>query len=380
VIRPRFADAAFFFDQDMKTPLASNQKLLEGVVYQQALGTLWDKTCRVAELARVIANRTGVDAALATHAAALSKCDLMTRMVGEFPELQGVMGRHYAQAQGEHPEVARALDECYAPRQAGAAIAEGAVARVLAIAEKLDTLAGLFAIGQKPGGNKDPFSLRRNALGLGAHADRGRHRARPQGADRRGRDAHPGHRAAGPGQARRARLRRGSVSFVLERLRGYYADQGLRGDAFEAVAALAPASLLDFDRRLRAVVAFAELPEAESLAAANKRIGNILQQASQKGEGGPASIDASRYEHDAERALGSALASAGAQAQERVQNQDYVGALRALAALRPAVDAFFDQVMVMADDPALRANRLALLDALRRQFLAIADIGVLQSG
>jgi glycyl-tRNA synthetase beta chain len=379
VIRPRFADAAFFFDQDMKTPLAAHQKLLEGVVYQQALGTLWDKTCRVAELARVIANRTGVDAALATHAAALSKCDLMTRMVGEFPELQGVMGRHYALAQGENPEVARALDECYAPRQAGAPIAQGAVARVLALAEKLDTLAGLFALGQKPGGNKDPFSLRRNALGLartliegGIEIDL---KALIAEAVTRIQDTVP--QAA----SRRAEsdVAAELYGFVLERLRGYYADQGLRGDAFEAVATLQPASLLDFDRRLRAVVAFGELPDAQSLAAANKRIGNILRQARQQGEGDPGSIDTTRYEHDAERALGSALASAGAKAQERVRGGDYVGALRELAALRPTVDAFFDQVMVMADDPGLRANRLALLQALRQQFLAIADIGALQA-
>jgi glycyl-tRNA synthetase beta chain len=379
VIRPRFADAAFFFDQDMKTPLAQNQKLLEGVTYQAALGTLWDKTCRVAELARVIANRTGVDAALATHAAALSKCDLMTRMVGEFPELQGVMGRHYAQAQGEHAEVARALDECYRPRYAGDRIAEGAVARVLALAEKLDTLAGLFAIGQKPGGNKDPFSLRRCALGLARTLIEGGIELDLQAliaeAVTRIQDTVP------QAQAKRAEFDCAAdlYVFVLERLRGYYGDQGLRGDAFEAVAALKPASLLDFDRRLRAVVAFAELPEAESLAAANKRIGNILRQARQKGEGGESSIDATRYEHEAERALGSALAGASAKAQDAVRAGDYVGALRELATLRPTVDAFFDQVMVMADDPALRANRLALLDALRRQFLRIADIGLLQS-
>ncbi|HVF35031.1 MAG TPA: glycine--tRNA ligase subunit beta, partial [Candidatus Saccharimonadia bacterium] len=166
VIRPRFADAAFFYDEDLKSPLAHQQKALERVTYQQKLGTLWDKTCRVAELARQVANRVHVDGALATHAAALSRCDLMTRMVGEFPELQGTMGRYYATAQGEEPEVARALDEFYAPRFAGDAIAEGGIARVLAVADKADTLAGAFAIGQKPTGNKDPFSLRRTALGL----------------------------------------------------------------------------------------------------------------------------------------------------------------------------------------------------------------------
>ena len=166
VIRPRFADAAFFYDEDLKTPLASHQAALEQVTYQQKLGSVWQKCVRVAELARVVANRAGVDAGRATRAAALSKCDLMTRMVGEFPELQGTMGRYYATAQGEDREVAAALDEYYAPRYAGDAIAASPVGRVLAVADKLDTLVGLFAIGQKPTGNKDPFSLRRNALGL----------------------------------------------------------------------------------------------------------------------------------------------------------------------------------------------------------------------
>ena len=178
VIRPRFADAKFFFDEDRKQPLAAYQDALKNVTYQQSLGSVWDKCMRVAELSRVIANRVGVDAGLATRAAALSKCDLMTRMVGEFPELQGVMGRYYATASGENAEIAAALDEFYMPRFAGDAIANGGVGRVLAVAERFDTLAGIFAAGLKPSGNKDPFALRRAALGSCAHADRRRHEDR----------------------------------------------------------------------------------------------------------------------------------------------------------------------------------------------------------
>ena len=403
VIRPRFADAKFFHDEDLKTPLAANQEALKSVIYQQALGSVWDKSVRVAELARVIANRVGVDAALATRAAALSKCDLLTRMVGEFPELQGIMGRHYAIANGENAEVAQALDEFYRPRFGGDAIAQGKVGQVLAIAERLDTLAGIFFVGQKPSGNKDPFALRRTALGLGrtlieggvkidlraaliealefvvsaklstsvAHARQAETEARKKGLDVRPVGAgYMSEKGAADWSAE-------IYDFILERLRGYYADQGISGGAFEAVRALAPSDLTDFDQRLRAVVEFAMLPEAQSLAAANKRIGNILRQA---GDAGATTIDEGLLEAGAERDLASALGAAQTDSAPLIATRDYVGLLKRLASLRVPVDAYFDAVMVMADDAAVRANRLALLGRLRNLFLRVADISLLPSG
>lgn len=390
VIRPRFADAAFFFDDDLKTPLAAHQEALRKVTYQQRLGSIWDKCCRVAELARVIANRTGVDGALATKAAALSKCDLMTRMVGEFPELQGTMGRHYAVAQGLEPAVAAALDEHYRPRFAGDAIAGTPLGRVLAVADKLDTLAGLFAIGNRPTGNKDPFSLRRAALGLartliegGLALDLAAQISEAFDLARKDIERIERERVAGGGKPDPAAPARDDaadlLAFVFDRLRGYYADQGIRGDAFDAVLALAPTDLADFDRRLRAVVAFVALPESQALAAANKRIVNILRQAAEKGDRPAPNIDATALEMHEERALAAALSFQGDLAAQKLRSGDYVGALRQLATLRPAVDAFFDKVMVMADDPDIRHNRLAVLEDLRRRFLSIADIGLLQA-
>lgn len=392
VIRPRFADAKFFFDEDLKTPLADQQAALAQVTYQQALGSTWDKCVRVAELARVIANRlrdagVGVDAALATRAAALSRCDLMTRMVGEFPELQGVMGRYYANAAGEHAEVAQALDEFYAPRFAGDMIAAGKVGQVLGVAERIDTLAGIFAVGMKPTGNKDPFALRRAALGLARTLIEGRlpldlpaqwseafallpDAALAAGLPK-GKDGKPASLDAG---ARRAELECEVQAFVVDRLRGYYADQGIAGESFEAVRALAPADLTDFDARLRAVVAFARLPEARALAAANKRIGNILRQA---GEPRAGEVEADLLEAGPERELADALAAAESEGAPLLASRDYVGLLTRLAQLREPVDRYFDAVMVMADDMAVRANRLALLGRLRNLFLRVADISLL---
>jgi len=335
----------------------------------------------------VIANRVGVDAGLATRAAALSKCDLVTRMVGEFPELQGVMGRYYAKESGEQPEIASALDEFYAPRFAGDSIASGKVGQVLAVAERLDTLAGIFAVGMKPSGNKDPFALRRAALGLARTLiegnlaiDLGAQLSEalallPDSALLAGmpktKDAAPPAFDAG---RRRAELTQEIHDFILDRLRGYYTDQGFAGEAFEAVRALAPPDLTDFDRRLRAVVEFAKLPEAQALAAANKRIGNILRQAG-AGEGGE--VDVRLLEQGAEKELADALAGAEADAAPLAKARDYVGLLKRLAALRDPVDRYFDGVMVLVDDPAQRANRLRLLGRLRGLFLRVADISVL---
>jgi len=389
VIRPRFADAKFFYDEDRKQPLAAWQDALKSVTYQQSLGSVWDKCVRVAELARVIAGRIGADAGLATRAAALSKCDLMSRMVGEFPELQGVMGRCYA-SQGDKPEaaeVAAALDEFYRPRFAGDAIADGKIGQVLAVAERLDTLAGIFAVGLKPSGNKDPFALRRAALGLARtfveggldldlHALLAEALALlPEAALAaglgKGKDGKAAPLDAG---ARRQALADELYAFILDRLRGYYGDQGFGGETFEAVRALSPGSLVDFDRRLRAVADFARLPEAQALAAANKRIGNLLRQASTK----PASLlDASLLEAGAEHALVQAIERTEHELAPLVAAIDHVGVLRRLAALREPVDAWFDAVMVMAEDAAVRANRLAILARLRAMFLRVADISLL---
>ncbi|MBN8728400.1 MAG: glycine--tRNA ligase subunit beta [Xanthomonadales bacterium] len=394
VIRPRFADAKFFFDEDLKEPLDAHQKQLAAVTYQQALGSVWDKTVRVAELARTIANRLRdagieVDAALATRAAGLAKCDLVTRMVGEFPELQGIMGRHYAQAHGEPAEVCMALDEFYAPRHGGDPIASGRIGQVLAVAERLDTLAGIFAVGLKPTGNKDPFALRRGALGLArtlleaalpldlpallAEAVTQLPDSAFAPAPGRSGKNQPAAEAVDVA-ARKAALGEELYGFILDRLRSYYAEQGVAVDAFEAVRALAPADLADFDRRLRAVVAFAALPEAAALAAANKRIGNILRQA---GTDPRQALDPALYGPGAEQELGIALQAAEAGTAPLLAAQDYVAFLKRLAALRDPVDRFFDEVMVMADDPAVRANRLALLARLRRLFLRVADIALL---
>ncbi|HEV7775259.1 MAG TPA: glycine--tRNA ligase subunit beta [Luteibacter sp.] len=388
VIRPRFADAKFFWDEDLKTPLASYQEALKSVTYQQALGSVWDKSVRVAELARVIANRVGVDAGQATQAAALSKCDLLTRMVGEFPELQGVMGRYYASRHGEPAEVADALDSFYQPRFGGDAIAAGKVGQVLAVAERLDTLAGIFAVGQKPSGNKDPFALRRAALGLARTLVEGSLDIDLRAAFAEALDLlpetaltaglKPGKDGKAPvldAGARRSLLGDELYAFVVDRLRGYYADQGFSADQFEAVLAVSPDTLPDFDRRLRAVGQFAHRPEAASLAAANKRVANILRK-QEEADGKPPSstIDPTHFEVDAERDLAAALADARRDTDGMVRSGDYAGALERLASLQAPVDRFFDEVLVNAENPVVRANRLALLGQLKTAFSGIADI------
>jgi glycyl-tRNA synthetase beta chain len=389
VIRPRFADAKFFWDEDLKTPLADYQEGLKNVTYQQSLGSLWDKTVRVAELARVIANRVGVDAGQATHAAALAKCDLLTRMVGEFPELQGVMGRYYATRQGIAAEVADALDSFYQPRFGGDAIAAGKVGQVLAVAERLDTLAGIFAVGMKPSGNKDPFALRRAALGLARTLIEGGLDIDLRAALTEALDLVPeAALVAGvkPGKdgklpavdvgTRRRELGDEVHAFVLDRLRGYYADQGFSADQFESVLAVSPDTLPDFDRRLRAVGEFARRAEAASLAAANKRVANILRKQAEEANAAPipAAVDPAHFELDAERELHAALDVARAETRGLLATGDYTGTLARLSALQAPVDRFFDDVLVNAENPAVRANRLALLAQLKASFGAIADI------
>jgi len=344
----------------------------------------------------VIANRLGVDAALATRAASLSKCDLMTRMVGEFPELQGVMGRYYATANGESAGVAAALDEFYKPRFAGDDIAAGKIAQVLAVAERVDTLAGIFAVGLKPSGNKDPFALRRAALGLGRTLIEGELDLNLEALLREAVELLPNVQGKGGAKTRdaaksadadaRAQQQTGLsaqdktaltgelLTFVFERLRGYYTDQGFGSEQFDAVGAVDVDTLIDFDRRLRAVAEFSRLPDAQALAAANKRIGNILRQAGGVLGG---QVDATRLDAGAESDLYVAIAAATVDIEPLVAGRRYVDILRRLALLRSPVDRFFDSVMVMDDDATRRSNRLALLVHLRNMFLHVADISLL---
>lgn len=383
VIRPRFADAKFFYDEDLKTPLAEHRESLKSVTYQQQLGSVWDKCVRVADLSRVIANRCGIDAALATRAASLSKCDLMTRMVGEFPELQGVMGRYYANAGGETSEVAQALDEFYRPRFSGDAIAQGDIARVLAIAERLDTLAGIFAVGQKPSGSKDPFALRRAGLGLARTLIEGGFDLDLEALLREAVELLPHIEVSAKSKSGKANvatpskseLTRDLTDFVFERLRGYYAELGIGTDQFDAVRAVEPETLIDFDLRLRAVAQFARLPEAAALAAANKRIGNILRQVEDAVSG---TIDIAVLESGAEVDLYHHIEATTRAIGPLLGTRSYVECLRLLASMREPVDAFFEGVMVMADDMGKRRNRLLLLARLRRMFLDVADISLLQ--
>ncbi|WP_027070367.1 glycine--tRNA ligase subunit beta [Novilysobacter defluvii] len=372
VIRPRFADARFFFEEDLKDGLAAMNEGLANVTYQASLGSVADKVARVGALAQWIAPQVGVDAALAGRAAGLSKADLQSRMVGEFPELQGIAGRHYATAASEPAELAAALDEAWMPRFAADAIAPSPLGRVLAIAERLDTLAGGFAAGLKPTGNKDPFALRRNALGLA--------RTLIEGGIDLPLDALLARAVEGVGEVQvgkqPSRADAGELrGFVHDRLRGYYAERGITPQQFEAVLAVADSggglSLPDFDRRLHAIADFSRRPEAEALAAANKRSRNILRKAEAEV---PEAVDAALLVEDAERELAAAVDAAIADTDPLLAARDYVAALARLAKLRPQVDAFFDAVMVNAEDPALRGNRLALLRRLSDRLGAVAAI------
>lgn len=368
VIRPRLADAAFFWNQDRRRPLASRLDELKTVVFQKKLGTLYDKVQRVASLARTIARESGHDVALSERAALLSKCDLMTSMVGEFPALQGVMGRYYAQHDGEPAEVAQALDEQYMPRFAGDRLPQTGAGQALALADRLDTLVGIFAIGQAPTGEKDPFGLRRAALGalrimITRQLDLDLEMLLQDAAHR----FPAGIVTAGTVET--------VFDFMMERLRGYYLEDGVRPDVFEAVLARRPTRPLDFDRRIRAVTAFRALPAAESLTAANKRIRNILKQA----EGAvPTTLEPGSLVEPAERVLAERVAALAEKVGPLLDRREYTEALMRLATLREPVDEFFDRVMVMVEDSALRHNRLALLNALSNLFLRVADLSRLQ--
>lgn len=372
VIRPRLADAAFFQEHDRRTPLARRSDALKDVVYSQGLGSVYDKSRRVGRLAATVAASLEADAAVVLRAAALSRCDLLTGMVGEFPELQGLMGRYYAKDAGEPDSVAEAIGELYLPRFSGDALPSTIAGQILSLADKLDALAGYFALGKKPSGNRDPFGLRRAALGV----------VRIMVERRLDLDL-PALLAASLADqpvagAETAELKEELYDFIVERMRTWYAEkQNLAVEVFEAVRARRPASLLDFDARLNAVAAFVELEPAASLAAANKRIANILRQA---GGGDFGTVDPALLAHSAEEDLYRALQTVENEVLPLLRDRAYTDALRTLAGLRDSVDRFFDDVMVMTDDEAVRRNRLALLAELRAMFLEIADISRLSIG
>jgi glycyl-tRNA synthetase beta chain len=371
VIRPRFSDARFFWEQDLRIALADRRPALERIVFQHKLGTVADKSRRVAALSRQIAGLLGYDAALAERSASLAKCDLVTAMVGEFAGLQGVMGRYYAARSGEPPCVADALEEQYLPRHAGDRLPTSDCGRVLALADKLDTLVGIFAIGERPTGVKDPYGLRRAAIGVLRILIE-----TPMRLDLRlllDESA-----TAFPASIPAASAAEETYAYIMERLPGYYADQGIEADAIEAVMAVDASAPSDFDRRVRAVTAFSGLDAAAALAAANKRIANILKKSETRVDG--AELSETLLQADAERRLAADVARLQEDIAPLIAAGDYREALKSLAGLRPDVDRFFDEVMVMAEDPRLRANRIALVQGVRKLFTSIADIGRLRIG
>ena len=368
VIRPRLADAAFFWESDRKERLDARIESLDRVVYQQGLGSLGDKSRRVAELAAGLAGELGADQATAKHAALLSKCDLVTGMVGEFPELQGIMGAYYAAADGEGETIAAAIREQYLPRYAGDELPQSLQGQLLALADRLDTLAGVFALGKKPSGNRDPFGLRRAALGIVRILIECGHDIDLKTATANAVRLQPVE-VVDDGA-----LAEDIYAFIAERLRGYFQDRDeeLATETLDAVMVRQPVSLVDFADRLAAVKDFLELEEATSLAAANKRIANILKKSGSVGLG--SQVDVALLDEAAEKALHEELERVGQTVRPMIERHAYTEALRALAALKDPVDHFFDEVMVMADDEAIRHNRLTLLGELRTLFLGIADV------
>lgn len=366
VIRPRFADARFFWEQDRKRGLEHYRQKLDRAVFHNRLGTLLDKSRRIAALAEWLAGPLGADAARARRAAELCKADLMSDMVYEFPELQGTMGRYYALAQGEPQEVAEAIEQHYWPRHAGDALPAGPVARAVALADKLDTLVGIFAVVGAPRGDGDPYALRRAALGVLRILLDGGH-------DLDVRELAERAAAAYPPEIDAAAAVPALVEFMMTRLavelRERHAPQ-----AVAAVAAVCPPRPVDFVRRLEALAAFLRRPEAGALAAADKRIGNLLKKA---GEALPERVDPARLREPAERALYEALERLEPEVTPLLAAARYTDALAAMARLRPEVDAFFEAVLVLDPDPALRANRLALLARLKALFTRVADFSQL---
>jgi glycyl-tRNA synthetase beta chain len=364
VIHPRFADAAFFWDQDQKQKIEAFLPRLNDVVFQSKLGSVGDKINRISKLAEVVANSIGADVAHVKRAAILCKCDLMTEMVGEFPTLQGVMGRYYALTSGEDAEVARAIEEQYWPRHAGDMTPETDIGQALSISDKLDTLVGIFAIGQKPTGEKDPYALRRASLGvlriiIERKLDLDLLELLKTAVD------------GLPDKLNTKDVVPDVFEYMLERLRVYYLNKDFTPDVFDAVAVLKPAKPLDFDKRIKAVKVFRDLPEAKSLAAANKRVGNILKKSKIKEN---CVVDESLFEEKAEKTLYSKLNSLSGSVEPMFDKGDYEKALCKLSSLREPVDDFFVSVMVMAEDETVKNNLIALLSQMSALFLRTADL------
>ena len=367
VVRPRLTDAEFFFKTDLKQKLVDRLPRLETVLFQQQLGTLKDKTDRIEQLAGEIAKQIGADEAKAKRAGLLSKCDLMTNMVFEFTDTQGVMGMHYARHDGEDEEVAVALNEQYMPRFAGDELPKSLVASAVALADKFDTLTGIFGIGQAPKGSADPFALRRAALGaLRIIVEKNL----PLDLE----DLVKKSAALFGDKLTNKNVVADVVDFMLGRFRAWYQDEGIAVDVIQAVLARRPTRPADFDARVRAVSHFRTLDSAEALAAANKRVSNILA----KADAAIGEINLSACVEPAEKALAEAVLALRTEVQPLIAKGDYTAVLDKLANLRAPVDNFFDNVMVNAEDPALRQNRLAILNTLQDLFLQVADISVLQ--
>jgi glycyl-tRNA synthetase beta chain len=368
VINPRFSDAAFFWNQDCKVSLASRREATQKITFQKKLGTVFEKTERVAILSEYIAKQIDANSRDAYRAATLSKCDLMSDMVGEFAELQGIMGRYYAQKDGETEAVADAMQQQYQPGFADDVIPASTTGKILSLADRLDTLLGIFAIGMKPTGSKDPYALRRSAIGVLRILIEGELSldlkqllkiAAIQFKD----------------ELKASDAVNDTFSFIMERLRAYYKDQGITVDVIEAIASVNPQRPLDFDQRLKAVNTFRKLDAAEPLAAANKRIGNILK----KLDGNiPDTIETALLVEEAEKALYQTIIDQTEKVTPLFNEAKYTEALSSLATLRDDIDNFFDHVMVMVEDEALKNNRLALLKQMRGLFLHIADISRLQ--
>ena len=367
VVRPRLTDAEFFFKTDLKQKLVDRLPRLETVLFQQQLGTLKDKTDRIEQLAGEIAKQIGADEAKAKRAGLLSKCDLMTNMVFEFTDTQGVMGMHYARHDGEDEEVAVALNEQYMPRFAGDELPKSLVASAVALADKFDTLTGIFGIGQAPKGSADPFALRRAALGaLRIIVEKNL----PLDLE----DLVKKSAALFGDKLTNQNVVADVVDFMLGRFRAWYQDEGIAVDVIQAVLARRPTRPADFDARVRAVSHFRTLDSAEALAAANKRVSNILA----KADAAIGEINLTACVEPAEKALAAAVLALRTEVQPFIAQGDYTAVLDKLANLRAPVDSFFDNVMVNAEDPALRQNRLAILNTLQNLFLQVANISVLQ--
>lgn len=365
VIRPRLADAAFFYNTDLKVTLEARRESLRKIIFQSKLGSVYDKTARVSELAKLLAPFVGADATAAGRAGELCKSDLVSEMVGEFDDLQGVMGRYYALNDGEDPAVANALLEQYLPRFAGDSIPASTTGAALALADRLDTLVGIFSIGQQPSGSRDPFALRRASLGIlriiiernididlkVAIAGAGQQLALTEASDDNNEQV---------------------LTYVIERLKAWYRDENITPEVFASVAAMGLSNPLDIDARIKAVDEFSRAPEAVALASANKRVLNILVKQGEANVAGQ--VDSTLFEDPAEAQLAAEIERLSLLIAPLVNERDYIGVLAALATLREPVDNFFDAVLVMADNLEVRANRLALLHSLRQLFLNVADI------